>query len=158
MISEDQEAHECCTNSNIIGTSEHFFVAFLRKIPRQIVGNGIIKKIIRLVKLIVILVVIIVKVVLLLKVTFAVIKFKYMLITFGYLVLSYLKFWLEAKRHAKEDKVAHYKHATHDHHFDPIENEFLEEDLIHEDWRRDDDAGYGAQAMAYAHHKPFFSI
>ncbi|XP_072399323.1 uncharacterized protein [Diabrotica undecimpunctata] len=97
-------------------------------------GKGIIKRVFKIAKILIIGLVVVVKLCVLIKIVHATIKWKYMLIAFGYLLLNATRVWLDAKYAKKAQKVIYYKHADHQHHYEPIEDDWL-----HESWNRHDE-------------------
>lgn len=102
-----------------------------QKLSRIERGNGIIRKIVRLVKLIIIGIALVVKLFLVLKFIHALIKFKYLAIAAGYLILNGVKLWLYAKQQKEASKVVHYEYSTNDN-----INENPEDDWSGESWNR----------------------
>lgn len=115
-------------------------------------GNGIIRKIVRLVKLIIIGIALVVKLCLILKFIHALIKFKYLAIAAGYLILNGVKLWLYAKQQKEASKVVHYEYSTHDN-----INESPEDDWSLESWNRK--IGFADEDLIevpYTRHEPSY--
>lgn len=107
------------------------FFAGIQKLSRIERGNGLIRKMVRLVKFIIIGIALVVKMFLVLKYIHALIKLKYLAIATGYLILNGVKLWLYAKQQKEASKVVHYEYSTHDNIL-----EDAEDDWIGESWKR----------------------